>query len=90
MNKKLKVSLGTVDVSCGRVPSTRLNDAEYFRCLGLALSYIKEHGSIRNLQLRGVASIGYDQAIHFFSRAVREGRLSRQGSSSATHYLAIT
>lgn len=66
MNKKLKVSLGTVDVSCGRVPSTRLNDAEYFRCLGLALSYIKENGSIRNLQLREVASIGYDQAIHFF------------------------
>lgn len=85
MNKKLKVSPGTGNDSGNRVPRTRLTDAEYIRCLSLALKYIKEHGSIRNLQLRGVASISYDQAIHFFSRAVQEGRLSRQGSSSATH-----
>lgn len=88
MKKNIKSSLESSTSVGGHFASTRLSDEEYSRCLGLALSYIKEHGSIRNLQLRGVASIGYDQAIHFFSRAVQEGLLSRHGASSATRYLS--
>jgi len=55
--------------------------------MGIALSFLKSNASIRNRDIRDFASIGYDQAIHFFNRAIAENRLVRRGSGSGTHYI---
>jgi hypothetical protein len=55
--------------------------------MGVALNFLKANASIRNRDIRNVASIGYDQAIHFFNRAIAEKRLVRKGSGSGTHYV---
>ena len=68
---------------------TRLTDSQYARCLKIAIEYLKHNDSIRNREIREVAGIGYDQAIHFFSRATEEKHLLRQGASSATHYVLV-
>lgn len=65
----------------------QLDDEQYARCLRIAVAFVREHGSIRNMQLREVAGIGYDQAIGFFNRAIGEKRLVRRGASSGTHYV---
>lgn len=66
---------------------TRLSDSQFEECMGIALLYLKSNPSIRNRNIRAVASIGYDQAIHFFNRAIAEKRLAREGSGSGTHYV---
>jgi len=42
---------------------------------------------IRNRDIRELTSIGYDQAISLFNRAVAEKKLRRQGSGSGTRYV---
>lgn len=69
------------------VSPTRLSDSRFGECLGIAIRYLKSHPSIRNRDIRAVASIGYDQAIHFFNRAIAEKRLVREGSGGATRYI---
>ena len=66
---------------------TILNEEQYVACWKVALPFLKEHGSIRNKQLREVACVGYDQAIGFFNRAVNEKRIVRRGIGSGIHYL---
>lgn len=58
--------------------------------MGVALNFLKANSSIRNRDIRDVASISYDQAIHFFNRALAENRLVRKGSGSGTHYVHPT
>jgi len=55
--------------------------------MAVAGSYLKTNSGIRNRDIREVASIGYDQAIHFFNRAIAEKRLVREGSGSGTRYV---
>lgn len=66
---------------------TRLSDSQFEECMGIALLYLKSNPSIRNRDICAVASIGYDQPIHFFNRAIAEKRLVREGSGSGTHYV---
>ena len=66
---------------------TRLNDAQFTRCWTVAQAFLTKKGRIRNSELRAIANIGYDQAIDFFSRAMKEKRLERLGVASATHYV---
>ena len=53
----------------------------------IAEAFVREHGSIRNREIREVANINYDQAITFFKRATAANRLVRKGKASATHYV---
>ena len=55
--------------------------------MAAAIGYLKTNSSIRNRDIREVAGIGYDQAIHFFNRAIAEKRLTREGSGSGTRYV---
>ena len=66
---------------------TRISDLQFEECMGIALHYLKTNAFIRNRDIRSVASIGYDQAIHFFNRAIAEKRLTREGSGSGTRYV---
>jgi hypothetical protein len=66
---------------------SRLSDRHFEECMAVAVSYLKTNSSIRNRDIREVASIGYDQAIHFFNRAIIEKRLVREGSGSSTRYV---
>jgi len=66
--------------------STLSNEA-FNRCLQIAIDYLAQHGSIRNRQLREVTGITYDQAIHFFNRAIEANRLVRKGKGSGTYYV---
>ena len=66
---------------------TRLSDLQFEECMGIALHYLKSNPFIRNRDIRAVAAIGYDQAIHFFNRAITEKRLTREGSGSGTRYV---
>jgi hypothetical protein len=55
--------------------------------MGIALHYLKSNRSIRNRVIREIASIGYDQAIYFFNRAIAEKRLIREGSGGGIRYV---
>jgi hypothetical protein len=74
-------------VSTDKSSPNRLSDAQFEECMGMALRYLKTNTSIRNREIRAVASIGYDQAIYFFNRAISEKRLFREGSGSGTRYV---
>ncbi|MDA7924692.1 hypothetical protein N9B60_04755 [Mariniblastus sp.] len=65
----------------------RMTEEAYSRCLQIAISYVAEHGCIRNRQIREVAGISYDEAIHFFNRAIFERHFDRRGKASGTHYV---
>jgi hypothetical protein len=65
----------------------RVSDETYNRCVEAALLFLKRNSSIRNRELRKVASIGYDQAIIVFNRPMLEKRLLRLGHASGTHYV---
>ena len=65
----------------------QLDDEQYARCWNIAEEFVREHGNIRNFQLREVAGIGPDQAVGFFNRAIAEMRLVRRGATSGTHYV---
>ncbi len=66
---------------------SRLSDRHFEECMAAAIGYLKTNSSIRNRDIREVAGIGYDQAIHFFNRAIAEKRLTREGSGSGTRYV---
>jgi hypothetical protein len=66
---------------------TRLSDSQFEECMHVALQYLESHPFIRNRDIRAVGSIGYDQAIFFFNRAIAEKRLVREGSGSGTRYI---
>lgn len=70
--------------------ATRLSDTEFKKCMEIALKYLRSKSSIRNRDIRAIASIGYDQAIYFFNRAVAEKRLLREGSGSGTRYVLLS
>ena len=61
-------------------PKTKLSQAGYQRCRLVAERFLKINITIRNQQIRQETGIGYDQAIHFFSRAVADKRLAREGT----------
>lgn len=69
---------------------SRLSDRHFEDCMDVAIGYLKTNSSIRNRDIREVANIGYDQAIHFFNRAIVEKRLVREGSGSGTRYILPT
>jgi len=66
---------------------TRRSDQLFDECLAIARRYLKTNPSIRNQDLRQASGIGYDQAIHFFNRAIQENQLVRQGSGSGSCYV---
>jgi len=66
---------------------TKLTDSQFEKCMGIALHYLKSNPFIRNRDIRAVGLIGYDQAIHFFNRAITEKRLTREGSGGGTQYV---
>ena len=66
---------------------TRLSDSQFEECMGIAQNYLKSNPFIRNRDIRAISSIGYDQAIHFFNRAIAEKRLNREGKGSGTRYV---
>lgn len=76
-----------MNVSADNTSPTRLSDSQFEECMGIALLYLKSNPSIRNRDIRAVCSIGYDQAIHFFNRAIAEKRLVREGRGSGTYYV---
>ena len=76
------------DINRNSEHPTSLTNDQYVRCLEAAEAFVQKFGSIRNMQLREITGVGYDQAIRFFKRAVNENRLTRKGLSSGTHYVA--
>ncbi len=66
---------------------TKLTKTEYARVLKLVSRYLKARGCIRNRELRKLAGIGYDQAIHFFNTAISQKHLVREGSTSGCRYI---
>ena len=66
---------------------SRLSGSHYEECLAIARRYLKTHPSIRNRDIRQASGIGYDQAIHFFNRAILENQLVREGSGGSTCYV---
>lgn len=66
---------------------TKLSDPQFEQCMHVALRYLTSYPFIRNRDIRAAASIGYDQAIYFFNRAIAEKRLIREGSGSGTRYV---
>lgn len=79
-----------MNTSADKNSPTRLSDSKFEECIGIAQDYLKSNASIRNRDIRAIASIGYDQAIHFFNRAIAEKRLVREGSGSGTRYVLPT
>lgn len=77
----------TMDSSQPSSQPRLLTDSQYAECLAASIAYLKQHGSIRNRQLRAVTGITYDQAISFFKRATNESQVMRRGTSSGTHYV---
>jgi len=69
---------------------TRLSDSQFEECVKIVRIYLKSKPFIRNQDIRAVASIGYDQAIYFFNRAIAEKRLLRKGKGAATRYILRT
>ena len=67
--------------------TTRLTNHQFEECMDLALKYLNTNPKIRNRDIRAVAEISYDQAIHFFNRAITEELLIRMGNGSGTHYI---
>jgi hypothetical protein len=65
----------------------KLSDSRFEECIRIALRYLKGKPSICNREIRKEASIGYDQAIFFFNRAIAEKRLVREGKASGTRYV---
>ena len=76
-----------MNASADNTPKTKLSDSQFEECLGIALLYLKSNPSIRNRDIRAIASIGYDQAIHFFNRAIAGKHLVREGRGSGTSYV---
>jgi hypothetical protein len=68
---------------------TTLTDQRFAECVAVARGILKTKPSIRNRDLRQFAGVGYDQAIHFFNRAISENLLVRQGSGSGTCYILL-
>ena len=66
---------------------TTLSDDAYHRCRRLVVDFLGRNQEIRNRHLRELAGITYDQAIHFFNRAVQENCLMRKGKGSGTYYV---
>ena len=66
---------------------TRLDHVQYEYCLEKVSAFLKNNRSIRNRELREIASVGYDQAIDFFTKALKAKRLVRLGTGSSTAYL---
>jgi len=66
---------------------TRLSDRQFEECMSIVRHYLKSNPFIQNRGIRAIASIGYDQAIHFFNRAIAEKILVREGRGSRTCYV---
>lgn len=66
---------------------TILNDEQYASCWKITREFLGKHGRIRNRELREASGIGYDQAIGFFNRALKEKRVERHGAGGSTHYV---
>ena len=69
-----------------RKGSTQLDDADFERCWIQISEFLSSHESVRNSKVRQVTGINYDQALKFFTRAMKEGKLERKGRKSSTHY----
>jgi hypothetical protein len=76
-----------MNAPANKIFPTRLSDSQYEECMGIALHYLKSNPIIRNRDIREVASIGYDQAIRFFNRAIAQKRLIRKGNGSGTRHV---
>jgi hypothetical protein len=64
-----------------------LPESTYQRCLQTAIQFLLERKSIRNRDIRDISGISYDQAIHFFNRAVAERWVLRKGVGGGTSYV---
>ena len=49
--------------------------------------FLLREGTIKNLQLRTLTGLDYDQAISFFNAALELGLLVRKGWRAGTHYV---
>ncbi|MBU6434076.1 MAG: hypothetical protein KJS98_12255, partial [Nitrospirae bacterium] len=65
----------------------KLSEARFSECLEIVLAYLEAKPSIRNRDIRQATGITYDQAIHFFNRAISENLLLRKGAGSSTCYV---
>jgi len=65
----------------------KLSEVRFLECLEIVLAYLEAKPCIRNRDIRQAAGITYDQAIHFFNRAISENLLLRLGSGSGTCYV---
>jgi hypothetical protein len=64
-----------------------LTEDQFTWCLELARGFAAENGTVRNRDLRELTKITYDQAIHFFNRAIEANEFTRKGNRGGTHYV---
>ncbi len=64
-----------------------LSEEECRRVEKLTVEYLVNHSTITNRELRALGKVAYDQAIWFFGRMVKRGKLRRVGSGGSTKYV---
>jgi len=69
------------------MPPTRLSEEQIRHIEPLVVTYLDNHPSISNTDLRALAAIRYDQATYFFNRMLEEGKLLRTGRTSGIRYV---
>lgn len=69
---------------------TKLTKDELKEIALVVNKYLSTNQFINNRTLRSLTGIGYDQAIHFFGKMVKEKRLEKIGQGSGTKYSLIT
>ena len=66
---------------------TKLTVEEFEQAQDLVRRYLADHPAVNNTGFRTLTGFNYDQAIHFFARAIDQGILERIGKSSGTKYI---
>lgn len=65
----------------------RLSDTEMSRVAKIVKAHLAKKPYIDNRSLRQISGITYDEAIQFFGRMVKEGKLIKAGKTASTRYL---
>ncbi len=68
-------------------PKYTLSEEECRRVERLTVEYLVIHSTITNRELRALGKVSSDQAIWFFGRMVKRGKLRRVGSRGSTKYV---
>ncbi len=68
-------------------PKYTLSEEECRRVEKLTVEYLVIHSTITNRELRALGKVSSDQAVWFFGRMVKRGKLRRVGYRGSTKYV---